>query len=187
MMRAIAALLTVFTFFAGATQADEHVAGTVTRMQTPVLAVQDALPRILKVGDPIYIGDVISTGKDARIEVEMTDDGILTLGEKTSFTVNDYVRTGDEESNAVLRLLAGSFRAVNGGIAKAAPGKFKVETEVATIGIRGTEFWGGALDGVFNIALLGGTAVIVENKAGRVEITEVGAGTTITSAGVALM
>jgi hypothetical protein len=84
-----------------------------------------------------------------------------------------------------LRLLAGSFKAVSGGIAKSAPGNFKVETEVATIGIRGTEFWGGALDGVFNIALLGGTAIIVENKAGRVEITEIGAGTAITSADVA--
>jgi hypothetical protein len=61
-------------------KADEHVAGKVTRMQAPVLAVQDALPRVLKVGDPIFIGDVISTGKGARIEVEMTDDGILTLG-----------------------------------------------------------------------------------------------------------
>lgn len=78
MMRAIAALLTVFTFFAGAAQADEHVAGTVTRMQAPVLAVQDALPRILKVGDPIYIGDFISTGKDARIEVEISEVGAGT-------------------------------------------------------------------------------------------------------------
>ena len=178
------AVVAALVFSAGAAIADDHVAGKVVRMQAPVIAVQDALPRVLKIGDPIFIGDVISTGKGARVEVEMTDDGILTLGERTVFTVIDYVYSGDQ-SNASLRLLAGSFKVVSGGIARVAANKFRVETEVATIGIRGTEFWGGSLDGVFNIALLGGTAIIVENKAGRVEITEVGAGTTITSADVA--
>lgn len=177
-------LVAALVLFAGAAVADDHIAGKVLRMQAPVIAMQDALPRVLKVGDPIFIGDVISTGKGARVEVEMTDDGILTLGERTVFTVIDYVYSGDQ-SNASLRLLAGSFKAISGGIAKVAATKFRVETEVATIGIRGTEFWGGSLDGVFNIALLGGSAIIVENKAGRVEITAVGAGTTITSADVA--
>jgi hypothetical protein len=46
-----------------------------------------------------------------------------------------------------------------------------MRTEVATIGVRGTEFWGGLLDGVHQFALLSGNAIIVENKAGRVEMS----------------
>ena len=57
---------------------------------------------------------------------------------------------------------------------------FEVETEFATIGIRGTTFWGGRMeDGQFHIALLEGKAIVVENRAGRVEITRVGDGTRV--------
>ena len=59
------------------------------------------------------------------------------------------------------------------------------EPETATIGIRGTTFWGGTLDGVFEVALLDGKAVIVENRAGRVVIDKIGEGTAIGAAGVA--
>ena len=181
-------VLTIFVLLASwplaPAAADEHTAGTVVRLQAPVLAVQDALPRVLSVGDPVFVGDVISTGKGARIQVRMIDDSVFNLGERTSFTIIDYVYR-DEAGNAALRLLEGSFRAVTGKLAQASGGSFTVETEVATIGIRGTDFWGGALDGVFNIALLGGAGIVIENRAGRVEITEVGVGTTITSADVA--
>jgi len=58
-------------------------------------------------------------------------------------------------------------------------------TETATIGIRGTTFWGGMLDGAFQVAMLDGKAVIVETKAGRVVIDRVGDGTRITDADTA--
>jgi hypothetical protein len=47
--------------------------------------------------------------------------------------------------------------------------------------VRGTTFWGGLLDGVHQFALLGGHAISIENKAGRVEITKVGVGAKVAS------
>ena len=163
--------------------AAEDVAGTVTRLKGSAVAMQDAMPRALKVGDKILRGDVISTGTGARLEMKMLDDAVMTLGEKTIFVVIDYITQG--QPNAAMRLLQGAFSAVSGDMMKTAGARFTVETEAATIGIRGTTFWGGMLDGVFEVALLDGKAVIVENKAGRVVIDRVGEGTAIRAADVA--
>ena len=43
----------------------DGIAGNVVRLQGPAIAMQDANPRVLKRGDPIYIGDVLSTGASA--------------------------------------------------------------------------------------------------------------------------
>lgn len=164
-----------------AVAAEDDVAGTVTKLQGSAVAMQDAVPRPLKVGDKILRGDVISTGRDARLEMKMLDDAVMTLGARTVFVVIDYVAQG-AEPNAAMRLLEGAFNAVSGKMMKTADARFVIETETATIGIRGTTFWGGKLDGVFEVALLEGKEIVVENKAGRVVITKVGDGTSVAAA-----
>lgn len=160
---------------------DEDVVGTVVRLKGSAVAMQDAFPRVLAAGSQILLGDVISTGRGARLEMRMIDDAVMTLGERTVFVVIDYVIAKGAPA-AVMRLLEGAFSAVSGDMMKLADASFTVETEFATIGIRGTTFWGGKLDGVFEVALLGGKAIIVENKAGRVVIDKVGQGTAIGAA-----
>ncbi len=161
---------------------DEDVVGTVVRLKGSAVAMQDAVPRVLAAGAQILLGDVISTGPGARLEMRMIDDAVMTLGERTVFVVIDYVIAKGAAPTAVMRLLEGAFSAVSGDMMKVADASFTVETEVATIGIRGTTFWGGKLDGVFEVALLGGKAIIVENKAGRVVIDKVGQGTSVGAA-----
>jgi len=172
-------LLIVALFMGPITSQAEEVAGVVERLQGNAFAMQDALPRPLNEGVEIFRGDVISTGKGARLEIRMLDDAVMTLSEKTIFVVTDYISDGPEPA-ASFRLMQGAFKAVSGKIAKT--GSFVVATRTATIGIRGTTFWGGSLDGNFEVALLDGKAVYVENKAGRVELTAVGQGTKILSA-----
>jgi hypothetical protein len=163
------------------TAQEEDMAGTVVRLQGSAIAMQDAMPRVLKAGDKILRGDVISTGKQARLEVHMLDDAVMTLGEKTIFVVTDYIAEGSEPV-ASFRLMQGAFKAVSGQISKTREGAFTVATELATIGIRGTTFWGGSLDGDFEVALLDGKGVYVETRAGRVELSTIGQGTKILSA-----
>lgn len=179
-----AAVLAVFLLAAGPLFADGDVAGAVVRLKGSAIAMQDAVPRVLKAGAKILRGDVISTGPGARLEIRMIDDAVMTLGEKTIFVVIDYTAKG-AAPNAAMRLLQGAFSAVTGDMMKTASATFTVDTELATIGIRGTTFWGGTLDGVFQIALLDGKAITVETKAGRVVIDTVGTGTSLTAAGVA--
>lgn len=182
MKRWLPGILAAFILAAGAAglraQSAEEFAGTVVRLQKAAVAVQDALPRPLKVGDKIYRGDVISTGRGSRLEIKMLDDSIMTLGERASFTVIDFIATGPSPT-ASLRVLEGAFAAVSGGIAKMANASMIIETHTATIGIRGTGFWGGMIDGDFQIALLTPGSITVENKAGRVVLDTIGTGTLI--------
>ena len=163
---------------------EDHLAGTVTKIKARAVAVQDALPRVLMVGSPVYVGDVISTGADARIEIRMIDDGVITLGERTVFVIIDYIFKGTQ-GNAALRLLSGAVRAVTGGIGKLDKRPFMVLTELATVGIRGTDFFAGFIHDELHVGLLGGAGIYVENPAGRVDITKIGDGTKVTSPGTA--
>ena len=59
-----------------------------------------------------------------------------------------------------------------------------VRTPVAEIGIRGTDFWTGPIDGPFGVLLLDG-AVTVSNPAGVVVLDQPGEGTNIAGPGSA--
>ncbi|MDP6805908.1 MAG: FecR family protein [Rhodospirillales bacterium] len=162
--------------------ADDQEAGAVTRVKGDVLAVQDARPRVLGVGERIFVGDVISTGPGARLEVRMMDESVLTLGERTSFVVVDFVFR-EFEANAALRLMTGVMKAASGKIAERADASFELATEFATVGIRGTAYWAGIWDGVLNVELLEGAGVAVENGAGAVAIADLHFGTRVSDSG----
>ncbi|NQV47909.1 MAG: FecR domain-containing protein [Rhodospirillaceae bacterium] len=172
------------THIGPARAAGDAVAGSVQRLQGSAVALQDAVPRSLKIGDRVLIGDVLSTGPGGRLEIKMIDDGIFTLGERTVFVVLDYTFGGG--GAATLRLMEGALSAVSGQIAKLGTNSFRLETEFATIGVRGTKLWAGTMhDGAFHVALWSEGGVIVENKSGRAEITTRGFGTHIKTPGAA--
>jgi hypothetical protein len=157
------------------------VIGKVTKIQKTVYAMQDALPRKLELNSDVLLGDVISTGKGARIELVLNDGAEVTLGERTHFVMQEFIMT-NSDNNAVMRLLEGAFKVTSGNLMKVADASMVIETNVATIGIRGTTFWGGTLDGEFEVALLDGKGVYVETRAGRVDLSKIGDGTLISAA-----
>ena len=159
-------------------------AGVVERVQGSALAVQNANVRPLSPGTEVFVGDILSTGADARLEIRMRDDAIFTLAEESSFVIVDYTFGGaGEPPRAVMRLMQGAFLAVSGAIAVAENGNMTVHTSVATIGIRGTTVWGGTLDGLFRVALLDGNLATVSNADGTVELDQIDVGTIITGPG----
>ncbi len=168
--------------------APEDVAGTVARVEGIAIAIQDALPRPLRKGEKIYIGDVLSTGKDSRLEVETVDGTVFNLGARASFNVIDYTfYTGEDasKSKGVFRLLEG---AVNGATGKlAALGDGIVEHgDAATIGIRGTKFWVGDMpDGSLGVVHWSGGGLEVSNAKGTVRIEGNGEGSEIANADTA--
>lgn len=161
-----------------AQQQNEDVVATVSRIEKAAVAMQDAFPRPLEVGSDVQLGDIVSTGKGARLEMTFKDGTSVKLGERTQFSVVEFVLE-QNGGNAVMRLMQGAFEMSSGSIMQLADASMEVKTETATIGIRGTRFWGGKLDGDMEIALLDGKGVYVENSAGRVELDKVGSGTLI--------
>ena len=114
--------------------------GSVTIEHVNAVAVQANLPNQAgqtKVGDLVYQGDVVRTGSDGRVSINFADDTSFNLSNNASMTLDEFVYDPNGKSNStVFNLSKGAFTFVAGKIAKS--GDMKVETPVATMGIRGT-------------------------------------------------
>ncbi|MFC1535454.1 FecR domain-containing protein, partial [Thermodesulfobacteriota bacterium] len=101
---------------------------------------EDGELRFLGKGEPLYQGDVITTGVKSYAIIRMIDESKITLRPDTVFAVEEYkIEKGKE--NALLRLFRGGIRAVTGFIAKRNPKRgYNLHTPTAVVGVRGTEF-----------------------------------------------
>lgn len=133
------------------------------------------------VAAPVFEDDVLTTGANSRVSMTFIDQSTLTLGADAEMVVDEFVfnRAGQKNA-AVLKWAAGAFLTATGAIGKANPEAVSVRTPTVTIGIRGTQFWGGILDRDFDVLVLEGR-VIVTNAAGSVELG-VGETTSVASA-----
>ncbi len=173
----------LFLYTSSALPADERLpAGQIILFKGGALATNQGASRNLTQGGAIYVGDKILTGGKTRVKLRMIDDTEITLGDDTVFVVSEYrFDAANRKGQAVLGVLKGFFRAVTGGLSKLQNQPFKVETPLATIGIRGTDFWGEQHTDQLRVALIGGSAIIISNEAGRVEINQTGYGTRVVS------
>ncbi len=90
-----------------------------------------------KVGDLVYLGDVVQTGADGRLGINFADGSSFNLSSNARMTLNEFVYDPNGKSNSTMfNLTRGTFTFVAGNIAKS--GDMKVDTPVATMGIRGT-------------------------------------------------
>jgi len=172
------ALLMILISMNAQADLEKNVAGQVHSLKGSALAVQNAQVRVLKEGDDILIGDILSTGDQSRLEIAMIDDGRFKLGAQTSFVVIDYT-FGQGNDNVVMELLNGAMDGVSGQIAKTNPDGMRVLTQHATIGIRGTKFFVGEIDGALQVAHWTGGGVHVKNHGGEVFLKGENTGTTL--------
>src|SRR5215216_1267727 len=90
-----------------------------------------------KVGDLVFRGDVVRTGADGRVGINFSDGTSFNLSSNARMALTEFVYDPNGKSNSTLfDLTKGTFTFVAGKIAKT--GDMKVDTPVATMGIRGT-------------------------------------------------
>ena len=114
-------------------------AGSVSIEHVSAVVVQASLGQSggAKVGDSVYLGDIVSTGSDGRVGITFTDGTAFDLSPNARMVMNEFVYDPNGKSNSsLLSLTKGTFTFVAGKIAKS--GDMKVNTPVATMGIRGT-------------------------------------------------
>ena len=174
------AVVLAMTVHAGTGEAAER-ADTVTRIKGEASATTAGTPaRSLAEGAEIFAGDEVRTGAATRVEINMIDDAKLTLGDNSRLVIDAYVfQPQAKKGNGALRVVQGVFRATSGKIGKLEGAPFRVGMPAATLGIRGTEFWGEVKGEGLLVALLDGKGVFLENRAGRVDVTRKGYATTI--------
>lgn len=98
--------------------------------------------RPLSVGSAVYQGDIVETRAQSHALLVFLDEGRVTLQPDTRLAVEQfrYEPARAEQGQSVMRLLRGGMRALTGLLARRHPQGYRVETVVATIGIRGTGF-----------------------------------------------
>jgi hypothetical protein len=163
--------------------------GTITHLGGIVRATHaDGTSKLLSVKSEIMEGDTLQTEQDTFVRIKFVDGGEVVLRPETVFKVDAYVYKPDaseqRKDNILLNLVKGGMRSVTGLLGKRSPDAFKMKTEAATVGIRGTHF--GALwchndcahiptifghppeNGLHTDTAQGRTIII--NAAGRIEV-----------------
>src|SRR5690554_4688913 len=95
----------------------------------------------LEKGASVASGDTVITGEDGRIQMRFSDGGLVSLMPNSRFAVEEYSQpTANSEGSVSVNLLKGGLRALSGSIGKNQSDNYKLKTDVATLGIRGTQF-----------------------------------------------
>ncbi len=110
-----------------------------------VMATQPGgTPRPLTRRSVIYEHDVVSTDKTSTGEIGFTDGSLMSLNSDTAIKIDEYKYKegggGGKDDKSVINLVKGGFRTITGAIPKENPEGYKMNTPVATIGVRGTEY-----------------------------------------------
>ncbi|MGB0721226.1 MAG: FecR family protein [Gammaproteobacteria bacterium] len=93
-------------------------------------------------GGALFRGDEVETDPAAMAVVVFRDNTRVTVRPGTRFKVTSF-RYRDKRpdlNNVLLRVARGGLRVLTGLVAKADNKKFSIETPVATVGVRGTNF-----------------------------------------------
>ncbi|NKB35897.1 MAG: hypothetical protein GKR93_01840 [Gammaproteobacteria bacterium] len=129
------------TLFLNSQYVAAAAAGKVVFATGSARAVNDAGDsRVLRRGSEIFSGDSLQTAARSRLQVSLADGAYVSVQPASEYKIEDYNYSGKEDGTerAFYRLLKGGIRAVTGYIGKRNRDAYKVNTAVATIGIRGT-------------------------------------------------
>jgi hypothetical protein len=155
-------IVSIFAGLSGEIAAATPV-GQVTRISGACTAETDGRKRTLEVSSTIELLDIVTTGSGARLVLEMDDGTVLTLGENAKLEIDEFV-FNQPGGAARLRLhLAGAFRFISGGIGKSKDSVTVINTRIPVLGVRGTDFWAGPLDGKYGVLLFNGVVDVMNS------------------------
>ncbi|RBP47152.1 FecR family protein [Arenicella xantha] len=114
--------------------------GTVILAKGVVTATgADKVDRVLAKGGAVAEGDMVSTAQKSFAVIRMMDNTKLTLKPGTTIAIGKF-STEEGKEEGCINLVKGGLRTVTGLIGKRKPDAFQVDTPIASIGIRGTDF-----------------------------------------------
>ena len=113
------------------------VIGHVTKLTGTATAIRNGVSIILNQGDNVHKGDVVQSGSDSTLGITFIDGSVFGLGQNARMVLNEMIYDPNGSNNSsLLSLVQGTISFVAGATAK--HGDMKVDTPVATMGIRGT-------------------------------------------------
>ncbi|NDE53318.1 MAG: hypothetical protein EB069_01800 [Actinobacteria bacterium] len=94
-------------------------------------------------GDAIEEGDTVITSANGHVHLRFVDGGLVSVRPLSIFVIQEFKYSPQNPSAALIRfsLATGEIRSVSGAAAKAAPERFRLNTPIVAIGVRGTDFF----------------------------------------------
>jgi hypothetical protein len=93
-------------------------------------------------GTPIRVGDRVETGANGHVHLRFVDDGAVSIRPDSVLEVQAYrydaARPDDNEVR--LKLVRGTGRSLSGAATEVDKTRFRLNTPIAAIGVRGTDF-----------------------------------------------
>jgi hypothetical protein len=131
--------------------------------------------RVLQRRSVLYEHDSVITAKGATGEISFTDDSVVSLNPESELKIDEYKHKkggAPQQEKSVMTLVKGGFRTITGSIPKDNPDSYKINTPVATIGVRGTGY-ATVLSPTKGLLLKIEKGVIdVNNKGGKIELSK---------------
>ncbi len=114
-----------------------QVIGHVTKLSGTATAIRNGVSIILNQGDNVNKGDVVQSGSDSTLGITFIDGTVFGLASNAKMVLNEMIYDPNGSDNkSLISLVQGTISFVAGATAK--HGDMKVDTPVATMGIRGT-------------------------------------------------
>lgn len=119
---------------------------SVNAMNYPAWVIREFQTVPLAPGAELRANDLIRTGKDGRILLQMADGSAVKLGESVRFVIQSARLTQDQGQlllESTFQTLRGAFRFTSAFFGAASTGhRVNVDIGAITAGVRGTDIWG---------------------------------------------
>ena len=129
----------------------------------------------VSIGSKVGSGDVIQTLGNGHVHIRFIDGGLVSVRPESRLAIEHYGYNETHPSKSVIKfnLEEGVMRSISGNGAKAARDKFRLNTPIAAIGVRGTDFVIKASD-EFLQAFVNEGAIIVAPYSDECTISSIG-------------
>lgn len=102
----------------------------------------DGSRRSARQGNPVWVGDRIETAAGGHVHIRFVDDGLVSVRPNSRLVIEDYRYDSQQVQQSLVRfrLDHGVARSISGAAAEGARERFRLNTPLAVIGVRGTDF-----------------------------------------------
>ena len=130
---------------------DPGIIGIVRNTEGQAMVHRGGMEIRAAVGTKLAVGDTLSTGPDGSVGIILRDNSSLSLGPQSRIALQDFQFSPAEgRLSFIARLAKGTMAYMSGIIGKLSPRSVRIDTPVASIGIRGTCFVVNAGEGILD-------------------------------------
>ncbi len=120
---------------------DNSFVGSIKTIKGECMVITKETTRTAVAGERLLTGDILKTGPNGAMGVIFRDDTMLSLGPGSDLEIDEFVFSPSEgKLSMVTKMMKGTASYLSGKIVKLNPEGARMETPLATIGIRGTHF-----------------------------------------------